>query len=68
MLDFMADLRITSKYDKPIQISEFGAGAKYGRRSKDADMWSEDYQFAVYRAQLICCRKARKCKASARGF
>ena len=58
MLDFMADLRITSKYDKPIQISEFGAGAKYGRRSKDADMWSEDYQFAVYQAQLDMLSKS----------
>ena len=58
MLDFMADLRITSKYDKPIQISEFGAGAKYGRRSKTADMWSEDYQLAVYRAQLDMLSKS----------
>lgn len=52
MLDFMADLKITSAYDKPIYISEFGAGAKQGRRSAEAHIWSEDYQLAVYQAQL----------------
>lgn len=52
MLDFMADLRLQSVYDKPLHISEFGAGAKYGNRSTDKHIWSEDYQLAVYRAQL----------------
>jgi beta-glucuronidase len=52
MLDFMSDLKITSQQEKPIQISEFGAGAKYGLRSDDNHIWSEDYQLAVYRAQL----------------
>ena len=58
MLDFMADMRFTSKYDKPIHISEFGAGAKYGKRSNDNHIWSEDYQKAVYQAQLSMLAKS----------
>ena len=52
MLSFMRDLRIESAYDKPIHISEFGAGAKKGRRSATSEMWSEEYQRDVYAAQL----------------
>ena len=58
MLDFMADLRIASSYDKPIHISEFGAGAKFGRRSADNHIWSEEYQLAVYQAQLDMLSKS----------
>lgn len=58
MLDFMADLRFTSKYDKPIHISEFGAGAKYGRRSPQAAIWSEEYQARLYEAQLDMLKKS----------
>jgi beta-glucuronidase len=58
MLDFMSDLKITSAYDKPIHISEFGAGAKHGRRSADQHIWSEDYQLAVYQAQLNMLSKS----------
>ncbi|MBF2756023.1 MAG: beta-glucuronidase [Gammaproteobacteria bacterium AqS3] len=52
MLEFMRDLRFTSKYEKPIHISEFGAGAKRGNRSEAGHIWSEDYQLRVYEAQL----------------
>ena len=58
MLDFMADLRIQSVYDKPLHISEFGAGAKQGLRSEDRHIWSEDYQLAVYEAQLEMLAKS----------
>lgn len=58
MLDFMADLTIQSVYDKPLHISEFGAGAKQGRRSADNHIWSEDYQLAVYEAQLDMLAKS----------
>ncbi|MCI5045280.1 MAG: beta galactosidase jelly roll domain-containing protein, partial [Aquisalinus sp.] len=30
MLDFMPDMRIRASVEKPVHISEFGAGAKYG--------------------------------------
>lgn len=58
MLGFMADLTIQSVYDKPLHISEFGAGAKQGRRSADNHIWSEDYQLAVYEAQLDMLQKS----------
>ena len=58
MLDFMADLRFQSIYDKPLHISEFGAGAKHGNRSADKHIWSEDYQLAVYQAQLDMLSKS----------
>lgn len=58
MLDFMADLRIQSIYDKPLHISEFGAGAKQGNRSAEKHIWSEDYQLAVYEAQLDMLTKS----------
>ena len=50
MLSFMGHIRISSAFDKPLHISEFGAGAKAGRRGEG--VWTEDYQADVYRAQL----------------
>jgi beta-glucuronidase len=50
MLAFIPEIRISSAFDKPIVISEFGAGAKAGNRG--AGVWTEDYQANVYRAQV----------------
>lgn len=50
MLDFMPNIRISAAYDKPLHISEFGAGAKHGLRGEG--VWSEDYQRRVYETQL----------------
>ncbi len=52
MLALMRDMRIEASVDKPVHISEFGAGAKAGRHSADLHVWSEEYQAEVYRAQL----------------
>lgn len=52
MLSLMPDLSIGSKTDKPIHISEFGAGAKFGRRGGDSVIWTEEYQRDVYQAQV----------------
>ncbi len=49
ILKIMPNSRISAAVDKPIHISEFGAGAKAGKRGEG--VWSEDYQAAVYRAQ-----------------
>lgn len=49
MLEFMAEVTISSIHKKPLHISEFGAGAKAGRRG--SGVWTEDYQADVYRAQ-----------------
>ena len=43
-------LKISSVFNKPIHISEFGAGAKYGNHSDK--IWSEEYQARLYRHQL----------------
>ena len=52
MLQMMPDMRLTATANKPLFVSEFGAGAKAGKRSEELEIWSEDYQAAVYRAQI----------------
>ena len=49
MFQFMPHVTIGSAFDKPMHISEFGAGAKAGKRGDG--VWTEDYQAEVYRAQ-----------------
>ena len=50
MFEVMPTIKITSSFDKPIHISEFGAGAKYGNRTNK--IWSEEYQAKLYQHQL----------------
>jgi len=50
MLDLMPRVILASAFDKPMFISEFGAGAKAGKRGDG--VWTEDYQADVYRAQF----------------
>ncbi len=40
------------KYDKPVVISEFGAGALAGYHGSDSTLWSEEYQANVYKNQI----------------
>ncbi len=58
MLDMMKDMTIKAAVDKPIHISEFGAGARYGRRGGEALIWTEEYQADVYRAQIEMLRNS----------
>ena len=51
MFELIPIIEITSTFDKPIHISEFGAGAKFGLHN-EGKIWSEEYQEQVYRAQL----------------
>ena len=44
-------------YDKPVIISEFGAGALYGKHGDDLTRWTEEYQANVYRHQVNMLRK-----------
>jgi beta-glucuronidase len=44
-------------FDKPLIISEFGGGAKYGYRGPETTRWTEDYQAALYRNQIEMLRK-----------
>jgi len=41
-----------STYSKPLIITEFGAGAKYGYHGKSATRWTEEYQNRVYELQI----------------
>jgi len=54
MLDNMDRVRITTREGKPLIVSELGAGAKFGRRSRSdgIEVYSEDYQAEVYRRQI----------------
>ncbi len=58
MMGIMPKIRFSNAFNKPMIISEFGAGAKQGLRSKDALMWSEEYQAKVYKAQLNMLEKS----------
>lgn len=40
------------EYDKPVLISEFGAGAKYGLHGEKDDRWTEEYQAYLYEETL----------------
>ncbi|MFN1836261.1 glycoside hydrolase family 2 protein [Balneola sp. MJW-20] len=40
------------KQNKPVIISEFGAGAKFGLRGDPASRWTEDYQAYLYELTL----------------
>ena len=50
MFEVMPDIKISSSFNKPIHISEFGAGAKYANHTNK--IWSEGYQAKVYAGQL----------------
>jgi beta-glucuronidase len=50
IFEIMPTIKITSSYNKPIHISEFGAGAKYGNKTNK--IWSEGYQAKLYKHQL----------------
>ena len=50
MFEVMPDIKISSSFNKPIHISEFGAGAKYGNHT--SKIWSEEYQAMLYKHQL----------------
>jgi beta-glucuronidase len=52
MLAEMGKFSINTQFNKPLVISEFGAGARQGMRGGDLDVWTEDYQARVYRQQL----------------
>jgi beta-glucuronidase len=58
MFTIMPDIRFSNVFDKPMIISEFGAGAKAGFHSKDAVLWSEEYQAKVYQHQLAMLEKS----------
>jgi beta-glucuronidase len=44
-------------YDKPLIISEFGAGAPYGNRGSVGARWTEEYQADLYQRQISMLRR-----------
>jgi beta-glucuronidase len=48
-----AGLRWRSEYAKPVIVSEFGAGALQGLHGEPDQRWTEEYQAAVYRNNLV---------------
>ncbi|MEM7094334.1 MAG: glycoside hydrolase family 2 TIM barrel-domain containing protein [Actinomycetota bacterium] len=44
--------RWTSDWSKPIIFTELGAGAKAGHHGTENQIWTEEFQAAVYRAQI----------------
>ncbi|NNF05255.1 MAG: beta-glucuronidase [Candidatus Eisenbacteria bacterium] len=49
------DLRentVDRAWDKPLIISEFGAGMKHGFRGADTERWTEDFGLRIYRETL----------------
>lgn len=59
MFPLMKDIRFRNAFGKPMIISEFGGGAKYGKRSDRAVLWSEEYQAKIYRYQLDMLARSR---------
>ena len=48
-----------SVHGKPIVFTELGAGAKAGRRGSEDEIWTEEFQAAVYREQIEMVRSQR---------
>jgi beta-glucuronidase len=50
--DLADSMQWKSKWDKPIIVSEFGAGALYGLHGDKDERWTEEYQQNVFEHQL----------------
>lgn len=55
--DAMSKMSFSIRFDKPLIMSEFGGGAKYGLRGDPNDRWTEDFQAAIYRNQIALLNK-----------
>lgn len=44
-------------WDKPVIVSEFGAGAPYGRHGDADERWTEEYQASLYQHQITMLKK-----------
>jgi beta-glucuronidase len=45
------------RYQKPLIISEFGGGAKYGLHGPETQRWTEEYEASIYKHQLVMLNK-----------
>ena len=44
-------------WDKPVIVSEFGAGAPYGRHGDADERWTEEYQASLFQHQITMLKK-----------
>ncbi len=44
-------------YEKPLLMSEFGAGALYNHHGDNDTIWTEEYQENLYKSQIEMCRR-----------
>jgi beta-glucuronidase len=51
-IDDIASFKWNTNFNKPLIVSEFGGGAKYGLHGDEQTIWTEEYQNAIYREQL----------------
>ena len=59
--DDIPTTRFTTEFAKPIVFSELGAGAKAGRHGTADEIWTEEFQAAVYEAQLAMIADHEDC-------
>ena len=57
----IASTEFTSAFDKPIIFSELGAGAKAGHHGGEDEIWTEEFQAAVYREQIAMIDAQTQC-------
>jgi len=57
----IASTEFTSAFDKPIIFSELGAGAKAGHHGSEDEIWTEEFQAAVYREQIAMIDAQTQC-------
>jgi len=55
------EVEFTTAFSKPIVFSELGAGAKAGHHGDEDEIWTEEFQAAVYRAQLAMIDNQSEC-------
>jgi len=51
------ELQWTTAYDKPLIVSEFGAGAPFGAHGSADARWTEEYQTSLFQHQIAMLRK-----------
>ncbi len=59
--DDLATVEWTSAFGKPIVFSELGAGAKAGLHGEPDEIWTEEFQAAVYDAQIAMIKRQDEC-------
>ena len=59
--DTIAETAWTSAFGKPIIFTELGAGAKAGHHGTADEIWTEEFQAAVYEAQIEMIKNQTEC-------